>query len=70
MYEEAREGYAADLAYAHDLTLPQGRELADLAVHYLDRNGEMRRTVVRGLTAGIPAEGIPLRMSSRSSSTE
>jgi hypothetical protein len=28
--------YAAELAYAHDLTLPQGRRLAELAVHALD----------------------------------
>lgn len=30
---ENRERYAADLAYEHDLTLPQGRKLAELAIH-------------------------------------
>lgn len=36
MFEEAREAHAADLAYDHDLTLRQGRQLSDLAVHSLD----------------------------------
>jgi hypothetical protein len=31
-----RESHAADLAYAHDLSLPQGRQLSDLAIHNLD----------------------------------
>lgn len=32
-----RERYAADLAYQYDLTLPQGRRLAELAIHSVDR---------------------------------
>lgn len=36
MSDEAnRERYAVDLAYEHDLTLPQGRKLAELAIHAL-----------------------------------
>ena len=32
--------YAVDLAYQHDLTLPQGRQLAALAIHALDPSHE------------------------------
>ncbi|MBK5222112.1 MAG: SEC-C domain-containing protein [Acidimicrobiia bacterium] len=34
--ERNREGCAVHLAYEHDLTLPQGRKLAELAIHALD----------------------------------
>jgi hypothetical protein len=30
------DSYAAELAYEHDLSLPSGRRLAELAIHYLD----------------------------------
>lgn len=36
MSVDALERHARDLAYAHDLTLPQGRKLSALAVHALD----------------------------------